>query len=136
MLKTVAANLPGNNPALGKRLFLESCKMLLRKWKNARSIGDLVITCDEIIEETKTIQAKNTSTKTIPTKCTSTNFYILLAFLLIAIVLLISVSVYLLHNWSKQKHLLPYHDVSKLKQIDIESIFYKWKVFTKMEINK
>ena len=102
MLKTVAANLPGNNPALGKRLFLESCKMLLRKWKNARSIGDLVITCDEIIEETKTIQAKNTSTKTIPTKCTSTNFYILLAFLLIAIVLLISVSVYLIHHWSKQ----------------------------------
>ena len=136
MLKTVAANLPGNNPALGKRLFLESCKMSLWKWKNARSIGDLVVTCNEITEETKTIQTKNTSTKTIPTKCTSTNFYILLAFLLIAIVLLISVSVYLIHHWSKQKHLLPYHDVSKLKEIDIESIFYKWKVFIKMEINK
>ena len=36
----------------------------------------------------------------------------------------------------QNKHLLPYHDVSKLKEIDIESIFYEWKVFIKMEINK
>ena len=47
-------------------------------------IGDSVIMCDEIIKETKTI----------PTKSTSTNFYILLAFLLSTISLLIAVSVY------------------------------------------
>ena len=72
--------------------------MSLRKWKSARSIGDLVATCYKIIERTKTIQPKNNSTKTIPPKCTSTNFYILLAFLLITIVLLISVSVYLIYH--------------------------------------
>ena len=47
-------------------------------------IGDSVIMCDEIIKETKTI----------PTKSTSTNFYILLAFLLSTISLLIAVSIY------------------------------------------
>ena len=40
---------------------------------------------NEIIEETKTIPTKSTSTKTIPTKITLTNFYILLAILLITI---------------------------------------------------
>ena len=47
-------------------------------------IGDSVIMCDEIIKETKAI----------PTKSTSTNFYILLAFLLSTISLLIAVSIY------------------------------------------
>ena len=41
--------------------------------KHARIIGNSVVAWNKIIEETKTI----------PTKSTSTNFYILLAFLLI-----------------------------------------------------
>ena len=39
--------------------------------KYAKSIGDSIVICDEIIEETR-----STSTKSIPTKNTSTNFYI------------------------------------------------------------
>ena len=35
------------------------------------NIDDSVITCDEVIEERKTIAIKRTSTKTIPTKSTS-----------------------------------------------------------------
>ena len=50
--------------------------------------------CNEIIEvieaiSTKTVPTKGTSTKTIPT-----NFYILIAFLLIMIALLIAVRIY------------------------------------------
>ena len=57
-------------------------------------------------------------TKTIPTNfmkkyitCKTQSLYILLAFLLITLVLLISVSIYyyLIKYKSKQKHLLPFH---------------------------
>ena len=52
--------------------------------KNLGSIiGDSVIMCDKIIE----------AIKTIPTKAIEINFYILLAFLLITIALLIAVTV-------------------------------------------
>ena len=66
--------------------------------------------CGEIIEETKTLPAKSTLTKTVLIKCTSANFYILLAFLLITIVLLITVSIYcyLIRYQAKQKHLFSY----------------------------
>ena len=68
-------------------------------------IDDSVITCDEIIEETKTIQ-----TKTVSAKCATINFYILLYFLLIIISLLIAVSIYFcfIKYREKQKHLLPH----------------------------
>ena len=56
--------------------------------KYAKSVGDLVVICNEIIEETKTI----------PTKSTSTNFYILLAFLLITKALLIAISIFLIKH--------------------------------------
>ena len=63
-------------------------------------IQDSAITCDEIIEATKAVQTKTTSRKTVPSKTvsaksTSTNFYILLALLLITIALLIAVNIYL-----------------------------------------
>ena len=63
-------------------------------------IQDSAITCDEIIEATKAVQTKTTSrktvpSKTVPAKSTSTNFYILLALLLITIALLIAVNIYL-----------------------------------------
>ena len=47
--------------------------------------------CDEIMEEIKT-----SLTKTVLTKSTSTNFYILIAFLIIAKALLTDVSIYLI----------------------------------------
>ena len=54
--------------------------------KYVRSIIDYsVITCDEIIDVTE-----STSTKTFSAETISTNFYILLAFLFITIVLLIA----------------------------------------------
>ena len=69
-----------------------------------RIVDDIVIRCDKVIETTKTAP-----TKTILTNNTSTNFYILLAFLLITIILLIAVSIYcyLIKYKSKQRHLLP-----------------------------
>ena len=56
----------------------------------ANFIDDSVITCDEIIEETKTI--KQILIKKVD--CQSQNFYFLLAFLLITNALLIAVSIY------------------------------------------
>ena len=80
-------------------------------------IGDSEIICDEIIDTTKTIPTKSTSTKYVLRKCTSTNFNILLALLLITIALLIAFSIYcyLIKNQAKQKPLLCYqYTISKL----------------------
>ena len=52
---------------------------------NMKEVHMQLVIWNEIIEETKTIPTKSTSTKTIPTKITLTNFYILLAILLITI---------------------------------------------------
>ena len=52
---------------------------------NGSIIDDSVVMCDEIIEEIKAFPTKSASTKAVLTKCTWTNFYILLGFLLIAI---------------------------------------------------
>ena len=59
----------------------------------ASIIGDSVLTCDKIIDnqETKTIP-KNFNEKNIT--CKTHNFYILIAFLLITIALLMAVSIY------------------------------------------
>ena len=67
-----------------------------------------VITCDEIIDT----EAKSFDEET--------KIYILLAFLLISIVLLIAVSIYcyLIKYKSKQKHLLPYYVTNnQLKEV-------------------
>ena len=78
-------------------------------------MDDSVITFDEIIE------SYDEETKTIPTNfsekkatCRMQNCYILLAFLLITIVLLIAVIIYcyLIKYLAKQKHLLPFHDTN------------------------
>ena len=86
--------------------------------ENDKHIGSIidnsVFTCDDIVEK-----AKITSAKAVLTTCTSTNFYILLAFLLITIALLIAVSIYcyLIKYEAKQKPLLPCHyTISKLKE--------------------
>ena len=73
------------------------------------------ITCDEIIE------SNNEETKFIPTNfnekkatCKTQNFYILLAFLLITMALLIAVSIYcyLIKCRAKQKHLLQFYNTN------------------------
>ena len=79
------------------------------------AIDDPVITCDEIMETTKAVP-----TKTVPTKSTSINFYILLTNLLITITLLIVVGIYcyLIKNKSKQKHLLLFYATNdKLREV-------------------
>ena len=86
-------------------------------FKNGKYMGNIidfsVITCDEIIEETKTIPTKSTSTKTVLTKCTSTktvltkctsaNFYTLITILLITIALLIAVRIYCFFTEYREK---------------------------------
>ena len=49
--------------------------------------------------------------------CKTQNFYILLAFVLITIALLIAVSIYcyLIKYWEKRKHLLPFHFINNKK---------------------
>ena len=84
-------------------------------------MDDSVIMCDEAIESC------DEETKTIPTNfnekkatCKLQNFYMLLAFLLTTITLLITVSIYcyLIKYRAKQKHLLPFHLTNnKLKEI-------------------
>ena len=90
-------------------------------------MDDSVIMCDEIIksyDEDADAEAKSyKETKTILTNlatCKTQNFYVLLAFLLITIALLIAVSIYcyLIKYRAKQKHLLPFHFTNnKLKEI-------------------
>ena len=67
-------------------------------------MDDSTIMCNEIIEET-VLTNLNEEKATYKTQ----NFYVLLAFLLITIALLIAVSVYsyLIKYLAKQKHLLP-----------------------------
>ena len=64
--------------------------------------------------------------------CKRHNFYILLAFLLINIALLIAVSIYsyFIKYQAKQKHLLPFHNTNnELREVYIN------KCIIKMEIN-
>ena len=91
-------------------------------------MDDLAIICDEVIkwydEEIKTIPT-NFNEKNMT--CKTQSFYILLAFLLITIALLIAVCIYcfLIKYKAKQKHLLPFHD-TKLKQFCVGSVNWKW----------
>ena len=70
-------------------------------------MDDLAIMSDEVIEpyDEETNFNENKAT------CKAQNFYILLAFLLITIALLIVVSIfcYLIKYQTKQKQLLPFH---------------------------
>ena len=79
-------------------------------------IGDPLIMCDEIIKETKKYSNKN---QTIPRKNTSTVFYILLAFLLIIIALVIAVTISccFIKNQVKERPFLPCHyTIGKIKE--------------------
>ena len=78
-----------------------TCNCENRKYL-ANIMDDLAIICDEVIDADAKLSPKdNDDTKTIPTNfnekkatCKAQNFYILLAFLLITIALLIAVSIY------------------------------------------
>ena len=89
--------------------------MYLSKWQiwQISIIENSVVTIDKSIEAIKTV-----STKTVPTKSTSTNFYILLAFLVITTTLLIAVNYLLLCDkiLSKRKSLLCHVTNDKLKE--------------------
>ena len=79
-------------------------------------MDDSAIICDEIIESYDEERNFNKKKAT----CEPQNFYILLAFLLITIALLIAVSnyCYLIKYQTKQNHLLPLHVTSnKPKQV-------------------
>ena len=82
----------------------------------ASIIDDSVIRCGEVIDAEA--KSNDKETKTIPTNfneknitCKTQNFYVLLAFLLVTIALLIAVSVYcyLIKYRANQKHSLPFH---------------------------
>ena len=79
-------------------------------------MDDSAITCDEIIDHTmkkqKIFQQILMNEK--KATCKTQNFYILLAFLLITIALLVAVSIncYLTKYRAKQKHLLPSQDTN------------------------
>ena len=84
----------------------------------ANIMDDAAITWDEIIDADAKAKSNDEETKTFPTNFNeesitykTQNFYILLAFLLISIALLITVSIYcyLIKHQAKQKHLLPFH---------------------------
>ena len=85
-------------------------------------MNDSKIICDEVIEsfdeKTKTITTNFVEKKVI---CKRQSFYILFAFLLIAIALLIAVSTYCCLTKYQAKNFLPFHD-TKSKQFYIDSI--------------
>ena len=112
--------------------------MQLPKWKNgkylASIVDDSVITCDEIIQSNdKNAEAKsNNETNFNEKKATfkTQNFYILFAFLLITIALLIAVSIhcYLIKYQAKRKHLLPFHNINKcIIKISNKVKIYRYK---------
>ena len=84
-------------------------------------MDDSTIICDEVMksydEEVKAI-SRNFNEKKVT--CKTQKFYILLAFLLITIALLIAVSIYcyLIKFQAKQKHLLQFHDTKFQKSLD------------------
>ena len=85
----------------------------------ASTIDNFVITCDEIIEKIKTVLTSLTE----KIDCKTQNFYILLAFLFIAIGLLIYVSIYCYLIKYRAQHLLPFHDINnELKKFCVNNI--------------
>ena len=108
------------NPATGSS---ENEKHLTSTTENS------LITWNEIIGvKTKTV-GKSFNGKNVI--CKTKNIYILLAFLLIIIVLLILVGTYcyLIKYKSKQIYLLPcYITNNKLKKFCVNNIFQKWRV--------
>ena len=91
-------------------------------------MDDSVIKYDEINETTKTVQIKSIPTKSISTEfnekeviCKMKNFYFLLAFLLITMILSITISIYFFKKYcTKQKHFVLHN--ANVKKINIKNI--------------
>ena len=86
----------------------------------ASIIDDSVITYDEIIDTEAKSYNEETNFNGKKVACKILNFYILLAFLLVTIVLLIAVSIfcYLIKYQVKQKRLVAFHITNnELKQV-------------------
>ena len=84
----------------------------------ASIMEDSAITCDDIIETYD--DETNFNEKRATFKTQKQNFYILLAFLIITITLLIDVTIYsyLIKYWAKQRKSLPFHfKNSRLKEL-------------------
>ena len=78
---------------------------------------DSTIICDEVID----VEEKNFNEQNIT--CKTQNFYIFLAFLLITIILLTTVSVYCYLIKYVAKNVLPFHNTNnKLNKFYIDSI--------------
>ena len=90
----------------------------------ASIIDNSVITCDEIIDSDVEAKSYDEERKTILKNIIfeTKSFYILLAFLLITIALLIAVSIYcyLIKYKAKQKHLLPFYITNN----DLKEVLY------------
>ena len=90
-------------------------------------MDDSAIICDEVRDADAEAESNDEETKTVPinfdekkSTCKIQNFYILLAFLLIAIALVVAVSIYcdLIKYQAKQKHLLPFQFTNtELKEV-------------------
>ena len=94
-----------------KRLCWKPSKCICENGKYLASImDDSMITCDEVInsydEEIKTIPINFNEKKVT---CKKQNFYILLAFLLVATALLIAVSIYCYMIKYQAQYLLPFY---------------------------
>ena len=89
--------------------------------------------CDEAIDAYNEIKTILTNFNGKRITCKTQNFYVLLAFLLITVALLIVVSIYcyLIKYRAKQKHLPPFHD-TKLKQVYINNTNWKWVIKSKI----
>ena len=80
-------------------------------------MDDSAITCDEIID----VEETNFNEKNIT--CKTQNFYILLAFLLITIILLIAVSIHCYLIKYQAKNLLPFDNTNnKLNNFCVDNI--------------
>ena len=119
-----------------KRLYFEPCYMQLQNDKYLASIiDDSVITYDEIIDTEAKSYNEETNFNGKKVACKILNFYILLAFLLVTIVLLIAVSIfcYLIKYQVKQKRLVAFHITNnELKQVTYQQ--YKLKMSNKIKI--
>ena len=95
-------------------------------------IDNSVITCDKIIETTKSILTKTVPIESIPAKFNDKKliwkmrtFYILVIFLLITMTVSIAVSIsFFVKYRARQKHLLPFHNVNtEFKKLDVNNVF-------------
>ena len=119
---TVNVNVRVKNVMYAKKITCTPSTCSCENGKYLASIMDeSAITCGEVIEsydeETKTASTNFNENKGT---CKAQNFYILLAFLLITMALLIGIRIYyyLIKRIAKQKHLLSFHDTNnELKQV-------------------